>query len=230
MYTYNTKMLHNAKMAYLRLITIGYRQLLHPFSRFSRKLFEVKRIKRAYGVAVLSIMLSSTVFSNPFSYWKGGMVTNVQAQSTIAEALITERSVRIPLDVYTVTQKYSFFHPGIDLAATIGTPIHPVMDGTVILVERGRTGYGNHVIIDHGSGLQSLYAHMSTIAVTKDEQVSRASSIGTVGSTGRSTGPHLHMQIWQNGGWVNPERFLEDYLGSQIENQGKPPAPKLAGK
>ena len=228
MYTYYKNTLQNTRLAYLRLITIVYQKLLRPFSRLSRRLFEVKRIKRVYGIAVLSVALSMTFSPNPFSFWKGGVTTSAQAQNIVIGTLITERSVRLPIDRYTVTQKYNIFHQGIDLAAEKNSPIYPIMDGTVILVQRSRTGFGNHLIIDHGSGLQSLYAHMTTISVGKSEMVKRDTVIGTVGSTGHSTGPHLHLQVWQNGDWVNPERFLEDYLDGQIENPGKTEAPKLA--
>ncbi|MFH1598253.1 MAG: M23 family metallopeptidase, partial [Patescibacteria group bacterium] len=142
MYTFNTKILQYAQQAYLKLISIGYRRLLRPFSRFFRKLFEAKRIKRVYGVAMLSVMLSSAI-PRPLGLWKNGGITSAQAQYFQAEALITERSVRLPLNEYVVTQEYSFFHQGIDLASTAGNPIYPVMDGTVIMAVRGRTGFGN---------------------------------------------------------------------------------------
>jgi len=228
MYQIKTKTIQGAKQTYLKLITIGYRRLLRPFSRLSRRLFEFKRIKRAYGVVVISVMISSVILPNQVWLWKSGHISQAQAQTTVIASLTTEKSVQLPLGCYTVTQKYSLFHPGIDMAARVGSAIRPIMDGVVLSVNHDRFGYGNHVVIDHGNGTQSLYAHMSIIMVTENTIVNRNTTIGTVGSTGHSTGPHLHLQIWQDGGWVNPERFLEDYLESQIENPGKSETPKLA--
>jgi murein DD-endopeptidase MepM/ murein hydrolase activator NlpD len=230
MYKYKAKTVQVAGLAYLRLITIGYHRLLRPFSRLSRKLFESKRIKRAYGVAMVSVVLSSVILPGQFWQWKLMRISQAQAQSTTIASLMTERSLRLPLETYTVTQKYGLFHPGIDLAAQAGHSIFPVMDGVILSVVRDRFGYGNHVIIDHGNGIQSLYAHMSKILVKEHDTVTKDTVIGTVGSTGHSTGPHLHLQIWQDGGWVNPERFLEDYLETQIEKPNQVVVPKLARK
>lgn len=230
MYKIKIKTIQGANLACLKLITMGYRRLLRPFSRLSRKLFEFKRIKRAYGMAVISVMISSVILPNQVWLWKSAHINQAQAQTELMASLVTEKSVRLPVDNYTVTQKYRLFHPGIDLATKAGSPIYPVMDGIVLSVNRDRFGYGNHIIVDHGNGTQSLYAHMSKILVSEKEAVKRVTEIGTVGSTGRSTGPHLHLQIWQDGGWINPERLLEDYLETQIEKPNEPKVPKLARK
>lgn len=95
------------------------------------------------------------------------------------------------------------FHSGIDMACARGTSIYAALDGTV-----STTGwsdvYGNYVIIRHHSGYKTLYAHMSQILVTKGQHVSTATRIGRVGSTGMSTGPHLHFTVYKNGRTVNP--------------------------
>ncbi|MGI8422100.1 MAG: M23 family metallopeptidase [Gaiellaceae bacterium] len=79
----------------------------------------------------------------------------------------------------------------MDIGAGMGTPIHAAASGTVVLAAYDG-GYGNFVVIDHGNGLATAYAHQSQIAVSVDEQVSQGQVIGYVGSTGFSTGPHLH--------------------------------------
>jgi murein DD-endopeptidase MepM/ murein hydrolase activator NlpD len=86
------------------------------------------------------------------------------------------------------------WHSGIDLAAARGTPVMATLPGvaTVIL---SATGYGLHVIIDHGGGLSSLYGHLDTVTIATGDYVTGGEVIGTVGSTGNATGPHLHFEI-----------------------------------
>ncbi|MEQ8479155.1 MAG: M23 family metallopeptidase [Hoeflea sp.] len=100
------------------------------------------------------------------------------------------------------------FHGGIDFRASTGTPINSAGSGTV--VHAGRNGgYGKMVEIDHGGGFSSRYAHLSKILVNKGDRVSMGQRIGKAGSTGRSTGPHLHYEIRRNGDSVDPMRFLQ---------------------
>ncbi len=94
-------------------------------------------------------------------------------------------------------------HKGLDLAAPYGTPIYAPIAGRVVLAGRNR-GYGNFVKLDHGSGVASGYGHMSRFAVRQGQSVERGQVIGYVGSTGMSTGPHLHWEVWKNGANVNP--------------------------
>jgi LysM repeat protein len=96
-------------------------------------------------------------------------------------------------------------HNGIDIGAPIGTPIRAVADGKVILARVGGWGggYGNYVIIQHPNGMQTLYGHMNRVDVSAGDKVSQGSIIGTVGNTGNSSGPHLHIEIHKKGG-ANP--------------------------
>jgi murein DD-endopeptidase MepM/ murein hydrolase activator NlpD/cell division protein FtsX len=95
------------------------------------------------------------------------------------------------------------FHTGVDIAAPYDTPIHAAADGIVIYAG-WYGGYGNAVVIDHGHGLSTLYAHCSVILVRKGEMVRRGETIAEVGSTGYATGPHLHFEIRVNGNPINP--------------------------
>lgn len=98
-------------------------------------------------------------------------------------------------------------HSGLDFAAPRGTPIHAVGAGVVTF--SGRHGaYGNMVEITHAGGYKTRYAHAHTLDVEKGELVSKGEQIATVGSTGRSTGPHLHLEVYRNGMAINPARFL----------------------
>lgn len=98
---------------------------------------------------------------------------------------------------------YARMHKGLDIAAPHGSPIRAAMDGVVTMAGRAG-GYGNFVKLSHGSGYVTGYGHMSRIAVRNGARVSRGQIIGYVGSTGISTGPHLHYEVWQNGRAVNP--------------------------
>jgi murein DD-endopeptidase MepM/ murein hydrolase activator NlpD len=106
-------------------------------------------------------------------------------------------------------------HPGLDMAAPIGTPIYATADGIVSRAERAG-GYGNLVQLDHGAGLQTRYGHMSQILVHSGQRVHRGDLIGLMGSTGRSTGSHLHYEVRIDGRAVNPMPFLQtsDYLAA----------------
>lgn len=101
-----------------------------------------------------------------------------------------------------------FRHTGVDLSAASGTPVVAALDGTARVVH-ALTGYGLHVIIDHGGGLTTLYGHLDSVAVSDGESVSTGERIGTVGSTGNSTGPHLHFEVRRDGVAVDPQ----DYVG-----------------
>lgn len=105
-------------------------------------------------------------------------------------------------------------HAGIDLAGPIGTPIYATADGTVDRAEWNNGGYGNLVEIDHGHGIQTRYGHLTRYIVAAGQQVKRGQLIAYMGSTGRSTGSHLHYEVRLDGRPVNPIPFLQssDYL------------------
>jgi murein DD-endopeptidase MepM/ murein hydrolase activator NlpD len=99
-------------------------------------------------------------------------------------------------------------HEGIDIAAPVGTDVFASMDGTVSF-SGWDGGYGNLVIIDHGNGLQTYYAHNSELLVKKGQEVAKGTHIAEVGSTGNSTGPHSHFEVRKNGSPVNPYNYAK---------------------
>ena len=108
-----------------------------------------------------------------------------------------------------ITQGYSFYHKAIDIANRAGGSILAADAGTVVGAGwLDNSGYGNRVIVDHGNGFVTLYAHMSVVQVSPGQQVGRGAVLGQMGSTGRSTGVHLHFEI-RKGGLLNPLSFLQ---------------------
>lgn len=99
-------------------------------------------------------------------------------------------------------------HTGLDMGVPLGTPVRAVKDGRVLFVRYKQTGYGYHLAIDHGGGLVTLYAHCSEILVTEGQEVKAGDVIAKSGSTGRSTGPHLHLEVIQDGVPQNPRNYL----------------------
>ena len=104
--------------------------------------------------------------------------------------------------------KNEMFHSGTDFTAPTGSEIYATGNGVVERVEINGHGYGNNVIINHGFGYQTLYAHMSRIKVYKGQKIARGELIGYVGSTGTSIGPHLHYEVIKNGEKVNPINYF----------------------
>jgi murein DD-endopeptidase MepM/ murein hydrolase activator NlpD len=102
---------------------------------------------------------------------------------------------------------YQRFHAGVDFGADYGTVIYAADSGTVIFAG-WYGGYGNAVIIDHGGGITTLYGHSSELYVAEGQTVQRGQAIAAVGSTGLSTGPHLHFEVRENGEPVDPMAYL----------------------
>ncbi len=106
-------------------------------------------------------------------------------------------------------------HRGMDFTCPKGTDIQATGAGTIHKIIKKKSGYGTHVIIEHGYGYQSLYAHMGSVAVKKGDKVTRGQIIGTVGNTGTSTAPHLHYEVIHNGKKVNPINYCMDGLSAK---------------
>ena len=111
----------------------------------------------------------------------------------------------------------STYHGGLDIGAGMGASIVAAGAGDVIYAG-ANGGYGNCVMIDHGNGYKTLYGHMSSIAVSNGQTVSKGDTIGYVGSTGISTGPHCHFEVWKDGSRIDPEQFYSGLTFS--ENAG----------
>ncbi|MGC9342011.1 MAG: M23 family metallopeptidase [Bacteroidales bacterium] len=161
--------------------------------------------------------------------------TKVKVQSVSLEdlyliakekSLLLERKPSIqpisPADQFWLTSTYGYrwdpftrnrrMHHGIDLAGPLGLNIYAAGAGVVEVAEYNRHGYGKEVIINHGFGYKTVYAHLDEILVTRGQKIKRGEAIGTLGSTGRSTGPHLHYEIRKNGRPVNPMYYFYENI------------------
>ena len=111
--------------------------------------------------------------------------------------------------------KINKMHAGLDFPAPKGTPIVATGNGKVVKVRNARSGYGRHVVIDHGFGYESLYAHLDKVDVRVGQEIERGESIGTIGRTGTATAPHCHYEVRLNKKAVNPIHYCMDGLSPE---------------
>ncbi|HEY6739008.1 MAG TPA: M23 family metallopeptidase [Actinopolymorphaceae bacterium] len=125
---------------------------------------------------------------------------------------VKEGSYRLSARFGACGGNWSNCHTGLDFAAPTGTPVLAASGGKVVQARRSRGPYGNYIVIDHGQGIQTMYAHLSAFAPkVKGAQVAPGMMIGEVGSTGNSTGPHLHFEVREQGNPIDPEAWLQDH-------------------
>src|SRR6478735_1305102 len=115
--------------------------------------------------------------------------------------------------------KTTHFHAGLDFAAPQGTPIYATANGIVTTAGNMANGYGNHVVINHGYGYETLYGHMFKVKTRAGSRVKRGEIIGYVGSTGKATGPHCHYEVHKNGRKIDPVYFFYNDLNPEQFNQ-----------
>lgn len=156
-------------------------------------------------------------FSKLFAQWES-LDGTTERRAPTASASVSVPS-RMPLDRATLTSDYGMrthpvlggrrAHKGIDLAAPTGTPVYATADGVVSRADRF-SSYGLYISIEHGGKMQTRFAHLSRLNVAAGQQVKKGELIGFVGSTGRSTGPHLHYEVRVDGQAVNPVPYMTE--------------------
>jgi murein DD-endopeptidase MepM/ murein hydrolase activator NlpD len=182
----------------------------HPFSRVMRFLLENKKTRQVFGANLTAFVLFAGMVAPVTSAFTSQETGEAAIPNQAVISLTTEKSVRNPLDSFEITQGYHLFHRAIDFRDYQGAPVYPIMDGVVEQANYQRFGYGNHVIVDHGAGFKSLYAHFSKIVVKSGQKVDQNTVLGTVGTTGRATGAHLHLEVYDHGQPFNPLAILGD--------------------
>jgi murein DD-endopeptidase MepM/ murein hydrolase activator NlpD len=137
----------------------------------------------------------------------GSSVNHFSVTNFVYPVMGPRASSNFGIRKHPITKKPRKHHDGIDLAAPIGAIIRSIASGHVVFADR-YGGYGNLIVIKHADGLTSHYGHCHETSVQVGQKVMAGDIIGTVGTTGHSTGPHLHFEIRRNGAAQNPERFL----------------------
>jgi murein DD-endopeptidase MepM/ murein hydrolase activator NlpD len=160
-------------------------------------------------------------FSNRFPAALGSSVNVAYAPSLWPVQGIVTSSFGARMDPFNGE---GAFHTGIDIATSQGDAVRAPADGTVIKAGMG-TGYGREVVVDHGHGMQTLYAHLSGFAVIAGQDVRRGDILGYVGSSGHSTGPHLHYEVRIHDTPVNPSKYLHAVASRQLASTPSAPAP-----
>jgi hypothetical protein len=180
----------------------------NPISFAVRPLLMDRRLRKVVGIGLAVVVLIMAMIS-PISIVAAESGDVSQTLITDGDVnLATRQAVRLPVAKFVLTQKFWLMHPGVDLAADIGEPVSPIMSGKVIKAEWNWFGYGNMVVVEHGPDYESLYAHLSKIYVEVGQDVTSDTMLGEVGSTGHSTGPHLHLEIHEDGKAIDPALVL----------------------
>jgi len=167
------------------------------------------------GALSCAIILCASVFSGTAEALPPPVSLQFMGRQTyVFPVMGPRRSSGFGMRIHPI-QRYSKMHKGVDLAAPVGSYIRAIQSGIVVFADP-YAGYGNLVVIKHENGLTSHYAHCDELKAHTGQRVAAGEIIGTIGSTGHSTGPHLHLEIRLNGEPVDPERLFPD-LASEAE-------------
>ena len=176
----------------------------------SKNLLDWHRFRRLVGVQFASLALAVSVVSYPTHAFDYHFNSGVEIMPENTKVVTTTYSTfEFPLEeTLGMSQGFHALHPGVDLRAPKGTAILSMADGTVTQVEKIWGGYGHYVRIAHKGTLSSLYAHLDEVNVVPGQKVSGGEKIGTVGMTGWTTGPQLHLEVTQGERAVNPLSYF----------------------
>jgi murein DD-endopeptidase MepM/ murein hydrolase activator NlpD len=181
----------------------------NPISFALRPVASHRHLRTGVGIyiAVAAVMISY-LQPLPSQAENIGGVPAITVAPEGEATLATKDGTQLPISDFTISQGFWLLHSGLDMASHIGEPVRPIMAGVVTKAENNWYGYGNLVVISHGSEFESWYAHLSKINVVLGQTVTQETIIGEVGTTGHSTGPHLHLEIHEDGVPVNPATVL----------------------
>lgn len=167
---------------------------------------KTRKTKAAFG-GFLSV--ASLIMVGVYPLAKQTPVSALEPVNLPVEIVTASSGPSLPLPKMTgISQVFWSEHPGIDITSPLGSAIYPIKAGRVVEISVSKFNYGRSVVIDHGDNLTSRYAHMGKILVQEGDVVNDATQIGEVGVTGRTTGPHLHLEIRKNGNALNPLAYL----------------------
>ncbi len=192
--------------------------------------FKFSKIKLGFPKKVVWLTIISLIFFTFSGYYPSLDFPPIKKAQVFAQTLeqkgeVVASSFSKPLNLphpgYLST-KFSIFHPGIDIAAGLGMPIHPVIDGEVVEIGTDFWGLGNYVTVSHEKGFKSKYAHMGRIFAKVKDKITSENILGEVGITGHTSGPHTHLEITLNGQYIDPQKILPeipDMPAPQVETK-----------
>lgn len=181
---------------------------LHILSLILRKKLERMPLRQVLGVNLASFAFVAAVVVPQVDAITSELEVMRETIETRVEVVPTTSRFQWPLMRFGLTSRFSPGHPGLDMTDPKGTPVKPIAEGKIIQVESYPFGYGKHILIEHDKGARSLYAHLSKVEVKEGQIIDKNTIVGEVGSTGWSTGNHLHLEIYQDGTPVNPLEAL----------------------
>lgn len=190
------------------------RRFRHTVTKRLTRTFWGARALRVYLTFGLLFMLFFARIHDPLlvelPFASYAVISSAQAEAGLevnVGAGVLSTDIQFPVEG-RLTTPFKGGHPGIDLATSTGVDIYPYGEGRVVETRFELFGLGRSVVVDHGDGLVSVYGHMSTIFVKPGDAVTLTTVVGEVGSTGHSSGPHLHLEIYDQGRVVDPLRYL----------------------
>lgn len=206
----------------------------HFASRWVRTVLEKNPVKQAVGYQLAGAVALFSLFEPTATavYSEMALAQVPSNEIVIEEEIKTETTLAWPVENPTITQKYRFGHSGVDIQDTNNKDVHPIDEGWVSKVSKSLWGYGTHIFIRHPNERSSLYAHLATVEVEEGQSVTRETTLGKMGSTGRASGIHLHLEIYQEGQAADPLSVLPDIdslpiLTIQDAEQYATPSPTL---
>ncbi|MEA3354894.1 MAG: M23 family metallopeptidase [Patescibacteria group bacterium] len=183
-------------------------------SKFFKQAFENKKIRKFVGVGLTVIIVFFGLMGNILAA-NIEMTNEPTLISTPKTKISTKTVLQKPFEG-VIGQGYHAFHRAIDVLSPIGTEIRPIAAGVVIEARFGKLGWGTTIVVKHDDRLVSRYAHLKDIRVIEGEMVGRGQVIGTVGMTGWTTGPHLHLEVYENGKAINPLKILPNFEAGRL--------------
>ena len=175
-----------------------------------RQYIEGLDVKQLLGVNLAAFSFFAAVIVPQADELASTLAILGKTKESVIEVVPTEATLQWPMRRFGLSQGFTIGHAGLDMTAPVGSPVYSISEGWVTLANDSVWGYGQHIILQHDSGVASLYAHLSRIDVTPGQTVSRNTKIGEVGMTGWTTGSHLHVEIYENNTPVDPLEVLPE--------------------
>lgn len=187
----------------------------HPISKFFRSIFEQQKARTSWSLVLPLIILLINFLHMPNNYKAERQPNLVLAAPE--NVVGTEPGFQLPVNGQ-ISQGFHWYHQALDLEAPLGSKVYPITEGTVETSQYTSFGYGHFIIISHGLNERSLYAHLGLIKVKAGDKVDKNTVLGYVGLTGWTTGPHLHLEIFEDGKNINPQEVLPDFPSQIVSN------------